>query len=274
MRELQARIIDELNVAARIDPAAEVEKRTDFLVRYLKATGASGFVLGISGGQDSSLAGRLCQLAVERLAEQSVEAEFMAVRLPYSVQHDEDDAQLALAMSGYVVGHEQALPDLDAAADLWEARDLIADYLGEADEGGREGLLARLDDVSWPGGESAAPGYRKLELASLMVESMPPALPHGEAGKDGRIRTVALEPAAGNGPAGTGVRVTVDGQVQEVNVTPTDLGYSVVFAGGRTLDAAVTERTAGEWWCWFPSSTTISDRMPRPSASRVCRTLC
>jgi NAD+ synthase len=96
MRELQARIIDELNVRATIDPAAEVQKRVDFLVEYLKTTGAAGFVLGISGGQDSSLAGRLSQLAVERLAEQGVDAEFIAVRLPYSVQHDEDDAQLAL----------------------------------------------------------------------------------------------------------------------------------------------------------------------------------
>jgi NAD+ synthase len=96
MRDLQARIIEELNVRATIDPAAEVGKRVGFLVEYLKTTGASGFVLGISGGQDSSLAGRLCQLAVERLAEQGVEAEFIAVRLPYGVQHDEDDAQLAL----------------------------------------------------------------------------------------------------------------------------------------------------------------------------------
>jgi NAD+ synthase len=97
MRELQARIIEELNVNAGIDPAAEVEKRIDFLVRYLKTTGARGFVLGISGGQDSTLAGRLTQLAVERLAEQGTEAEFVAVRLPYAVQHDEDDAQLALS---------------------------------------------------------------------------------------------------------------------------------------------------------------------------------
>lgn len=96
MRELQARIIDELNVTPSVDAAEEVARRVDFLTRYLRATGASGFVLGISGGQDSSLAGRLCQLAVERLAAEGVEAEFIAVRLPYGVQHDEDDAQLAL----------------------------------------------------------------------------------------------------------------------------------------------------------------------------------
>lgn len=97
MRELQARIIDELNVRPDIEPALEVEKRVSFLIDYLQATGASGFVLGISGGQDSSLAGRLTQLAVERLAEIGVDAEFIAVRLPYGVQRDEDDAQLALS---------------------------------------------------------------------------------------------------------------------------------------------------------------------------------
>src|SRR5690349_7103948 len=97
MRDLQSRIIDELNVVPTVEPAEEVGKRVDFLVQYLRATGASGFVLGISGGQDSSLAGRICQLAVERLAADGVDAEFIAVRLPYRVQHDEDDAQLALS---------------------------------------------------------------------------------------------------------------------------------------------------------------------------------
>ncbi len=97
MRDLQALIIEELNVSPVIDPADQVEKRVGFLVDYVKATGASGFVLGISGGQDSSLAGRLSQLAVERLVDEGVEAEFIAVRLPYSVQRDEEDAQLALS---------------------------------------------------------------------------------------------------------------------------------------------------------------------------------
>ncbi|MFP7834769.1 ammonia-dependent NAD(+) synthetase [Marisediminicola sp. LYQ134] len=97
MRETQQRIITDLAVKATIDPAAEIEARVDFLCAYAEQTGAKGFVLGISGGQDSSLAGRLCQLAVERLAERAVESEFLAVRLPYSVQADEDDAQLALS---------------------------------------------------------------------------------------------------------------------------------------------------------------------------------
>jgi NAD+ synthase len=97
MREEQARIIRELNVSAEIDAAAQIDRRVGFLVDYLRSTGAKGLVLGISGGQDSSLAGRLCQLAVERLAADGVAAEFVAVRLPYAVQADEEDAQLAVS---------------------------------------------------------------------------------------------------------------------------------------------------------------------------------
>lgn len=96
MRELQAQIIAELGVKPVIDPAAEITARVAFLKDYLKATGTKGYVLGISGGLDSSLAGRLAQLAVEGLAEEGIEANFIAVRLPYGVQHDEDDAQAAL----------------------------------------------------------------------------------------------------------------------------------------------------------------------------------
>ena len=96
MRELQRAIVAEMNVQPEIDPAAEAERRVAFLSEYLAATGARGYVLGISGGLDSTLAGRLAQLAVERRREQGAEAVFVAARLPYRVQHDEDDAQAAL----------------------------------------------------------------------------------------------------------------------------------------------------------------------------------
>ncbi len=96
MRGLQELIIRELHVSPSIDAAEEVERRVAFLTDYASRTGARGFVLGVSGGQDSSLTGRLCQLATERLLADGVDAEFFAVRLPYATQHDEDDAQLAL----------------------------------------------------------------------------------------------------------------------------------------------------------------------------------
>lgn len=97
MTPLQARIIYDLNVQPTIDPAEQVRLRIDFLKAYLRKTATTGLVLGISGGQDSSLAGRLCQLAVEELRAEGYNASFSAVRLPYNVQADEADAQLALS---------------------------------------------------------------------------------------------------------------------------------------------------------------------------------
>lgn len=96
MRELQRQIIEEMGVQPTIDPAEEVARRVGFLQDYLRATHTAGFVLGISGGLDSTLAGRLAQLAVEGLASEGVSADFVAVRLPYGEQADEDDAQAAL----------------------------------------------------------------------------------------------------------------------------------------------------------------------------------
>lgn len=96
MRDLQREIIEELGVKPHIDPAQEVDKRTSFLADYARAAGAKGFVLGISGGVDSTLAGVLSQQAAEKLRTQGYAAAFHAMRLPYGVQHDEDDAAQAL----------------------------------------------------------------------------------------------------------------------------------------------------------------------------------
>ena len=126
MRALQQQIISELDVQASIDPATEVEKRVGFLVDYLRATGTKGFVLGISGGQDSTLAGRLCQLAVDRLTAEGTPATFFAVRLPYHVQRDEDDAQLAL---DFIRPLRVITFNIDQAVDAIE--DEYADEAGE-----------------------------------------------------------------------------------------------------------------------------------------------
>jgi NAD+ synthase len=96
--QLQQQIIEELHVSPKIVPADEVRKRIDFLKEYVTHTGATGYVLGISGGQDSSLAGRLAQRAMEELREETKkDYTFVAVRLPYGEQKDEEDAQRALA---------------------------------------------------------------------------------------------------------------------------------------------------------------------------------
>ncbi|WP_176903149.1 ammonia-dependent NAD(+) synthetase [Nonomuraea maritima] len=93
---LREQIVAELGVKPTIVPKIEIRERIDFLKDYLRSTGGKGFVLGISGGQDSTLTGRLCQLAGEELRAEGYDATFLAVRLPYGEQADEEDAQIAL----------------------------------------------------------------------------------------------------------------------------------------------------------------------------------
>ena len=97
---LQEDIIAQLGVKPVIDPQEEIRRSIDFLKDYLqKHPFLKTFVLGISGGQDSTLAGRLAQLAMEEMRAETGDAsyQFVAVRLPYGVQADEADAQKALA---------------------------------------------------------------------------------------------------------------------------------------------------------------------------------
>ncbi|EMB89336.1 ammonia-dependent NAD(+) synthetase [Streptococcus mutans] len=96
---LQEDIIAQLGVKPKIDAQEEIRKSIDFLKAYMKKHGfLKSYVLGISGGQDSSLAGRLAQLAIEELRHETSDNgyKFIAIRLPYGVQADEDDAQRAL----------------------------------------------------------------------------------------------------------------------------------------------------------------------------------
>jgi NAD+ synthase len=123
MQPLQKRIIDELGVSQNINPAREVSKRVDFLTEYARATDAHGFVLGISGGQDSSLAGRLCQLAAQQLRDEGRSARFVAMRLPYGVQHDEDDAQRSLS---FIQADEVITFNIKTAVDAVDAEFLAA----------------------------------------------------------------------------------------------------------------------------------------------------
>jgi NAD+ synthase len=90
--------MDVLNVKPEIDAKEEIRSRIQFLKSYMLQTGSKRLVLGISGGQDSTLAGRLCQLSVQELRAETADKDyrFIAVRLPYGVQHDEDDARQAI----------------------------------------------------------------------------------------------------------------------------------------------------------------------------------
>lgn len=94
---LQQHIIKTFHVKPVINAAEEIRTRVDFLKDYLLNSGQKGFVLGISGGQDSSLAGKLAQIAVEEVRELTGDNsyKFLALMLPYGEQRDFEDARLA-----------------------------------------------------------------------------------------------------------------------------------------------------------------------------------
>ena len=96
---MKQQILQEMCVLANINIENEVKRRINFIKSTLKKAYCKTLVLGISGGVDSSTAGRLCQLSVEQLnqEEASNDYQFIAVRLPYAVQKDEDEAQLAVS---------------------------------------------------------------------------------------------------------------------------------------------------------------------------------
>ena len=116
---LQETIIQELGVKPVIDSQEEIRRSIDFLKKYLrKHPFLKSFVLGISGGQDSTLAGRLAQLAMEEMRAETGDDryKFIAVRLPYGVQADEADAQKALAF---------IQPDVSLVVNIKESADAM-----------------------------------------------------------------------------------------------------------------------------------------------------
>ncbi|MCL1079782.1 ammonia-dependent NAD(+) synthetase [Parashewanella spongiae] len=94
---MKQQILDEMKVLPEIKPEFEIDRRVNFIKSILLQAHSKCLVLGISGGVDSSLAGRLCQLAINDLNSERDEADysFVAVRLPYKIQKDEDEAMLA-----------------------------------------------------------------------------------------------------------------------------------------------------------------------------------
>lgn len=122
---LQQEIIQALGVSPRINAEEEIRRSVDFLKSYLKAHPfLKSLVLGISGGQDSTLAGKLCQMAISELRQETGDKDytFIAVRLPHGVQADEQDCQdainfikpdrvLVVNIKAAVLASEQALRD-------------------------------------------------------------------------------------------------------------------------------------------------------------------
>lgn len=133
-------IAAELHVSPTFDARDEAERRIGFVADYLRTAGLRACVLGISGGIDSSTAGRLAQLAVERLRASGYDARFVAMRLPYGAQHDEADARRALA---FVRADETLTVDVKPAADAMLAA-LAAGGLAYLDHAQQDFVLGNI----------------------------------------------------------------------------------------------------------------------------------
>ncbi|WP_339515451.1 ammonia-dependent NAD(+) synthetase [Pseudomonas sp. RL_15y_Pfl2_60] len=112
--EIQAALAIDRGIIDESSANAEITRRIEFIKGVLRKSGAKALVLGISGGVDSSTAGRLCQLAVSQMRDEGQAVKFVAVRLPYKTQADEHDAQAAL---GFIQ------PDMSTAVNIADAVD-------------------------------------------------------------------------------------------------------------------------------------------------------
>lgn len=157
MRAKQQEIINALKVQPVIDPKAEIRRSIDFLKAYLKKYPfLKTLVLGISGGQDSTLAGKLSQLAISELRDETgdTDYQFIAVRLPYGVQADESDALAAIDyMKADKVVRIDIKPAVDAAVDSVETNGIQISDFNKGNIKARQRMIAQY---AIAGGEKGA----------------------------------------------------------------------------------------------------------------------
>lgn len=147
MRPLQKEIIAAMKTQPEIDPQAEIRKSVDFMKAYLKKYSfVKTLVLGISGGQDSTLAGRLGQMAAEEMRAETGDAayRFIAVRLPYGEQADESDAMAAI---DFIQADEtmrvNIKPAVDATLTALEANQLSINDFNKGNIKARQRMIAQ-----------------------------------------------------------------------------------------------------------------------------------
>lgn len=117
MQEIVRKKLEILHPMEMLDVQKEMRRSVDFLKQYMvEHPFLESFVLGISGGVDSTLAGKMAQTAVDELnaSYPDKEYKFIAVRLPYGLQRDEDEAQAAIA---YIKPSKVVTVDIAPAVD-------------------------------------------------------------------------------------------------------------------------------------------------------------
>lgn len=98
MKDIKEKILNQFKCqdTDTFNPMNVINERVDYLKNKLLQTNAKGYVLGISGGVDSLVVGKLCQMAVNELNAAGYQCAFHALRLPSGIQMDESHAQAVL----------------------------------------------------------------------------------------------------------------------------------------------------------------------------------
>ncbi|RST71470.1 ammonia-dependent NAD(+) synthetase [Siminovitchia acidinfaciens] len=153
--DIQRKIIEELKVKPKIDPKEEIRISVDFLKEYMEVNAIfNGYVLGISGGQDSTLVGKLAQIAVDELnaTNETQKYKFIAVKLPYGIQSDSKDVDDALEFIQPSVTYDVNIkPAVDASvASLEKAGVKVSDFT-KGNEKARERMKAQYSIAAMNG---------------------------------------------------------------------------------------------------------------------------
>jgi pimeloyl-ACP methyl ester carboxylesterase len=162
--ELQIEVRD---IERRESQQQAADKALAFELRAL-----SGRLSGAARGQWQKRLGEVLKSIDE--APDAVRGRLAAWQKAKSDPSKNDEARFAMAMSGYVVGQDEAVADLAAADVLWRARDAVQAFLTGAGPSDRSASAAAIEALAWPDFPGTNDVIRRLEILTRIVQLMPP----------------------------------------------------------------------------------------------------
>ncbi|OQM34384.1 ammonia-dependent NAD(+) synthetase [bacterium endosymbiont of Pedicinus badii] len=95
---MQKLIISQLNVKQKIFPETEFRGIKKKIQKYIQNNrNIKSLIIGISGGQDSTLTAKICQSAISEIRKKKSSSVFLiALRMPFGKQIDEKDCEKAI----------------------------------------------------------------------------------------------------------------------------------------------------------------------------------
>ncbi|ADP67702.1 NAD synthetase [Buchnera aphidicola str. JF98 (Acyrthosiphon pisum)] len=178
---LQKKIIELLGVKPVIIPEIEIKNCVDFLKKYLvNHVHIKSLIVGVSGGQDSTLTAKLCQMTAETLRKEKndITYQFIALRLPYGIQYDEKDCQDAIRFIQpdqiFNVNIKKAV--LSSEKSLKKSGVIISDYV-RGNEKARERMKVQYSIAAMKQGLVVGTGHAAENITGFFTK-------YGDSGTD------------------------------------------------------------------------------------------